>query len=68
MAIVDRIYFPFAVEKPVRYANASGYGRRIPTRYMVKHNNRLRRVYAACFGNACTCYIEQGKDWIVVEL
>ena len=67
MAIVDRIYFPFLVEKPV-HQHTGGYGRKIPTRYMVKHKNRMRRVYAACFSNACTCYIEQGKDWIVVEL
>ena len=45
---------------------ASGYGRRIPTSRMVRLNKRWRRVYCCIFSNAGTCYIEQGKNWIVV--
>ena len=73
--IVDRIYFPFLEERPLSWQNAglsytaSGYGRRIPTRYMVRHNGRLRRVYACCYSNTATCYIEtKNKDWIIVEV
>lgn len=36
---------------------ASGYGKRIPTRYLVQFNGRWRRVYSARFGNAGTAYI-----------
>jgi hypothetical protein len=36
---------------------ASGYGRRIPSRYMVRHNGRWRRVYVCQYGNAGTAYI-----------
>lgn len=36
---------------------ASGYGARIPTRYMVFFNGRWRRVYARQYGNAGTLYI-----------
>lgn len=48
---------------------ASGYGRRIPTRYMVKlpGNKRWRRVYRCQISNAGTCYVLQGSDWIVIE-
>ena len=36
---------------------ASGYGKRIPTRYMVRFNGKWRRVYCAIFSNSGTCYI-----------
>ena len=37
--------------------NATGYGSRIPTRYMVKFNGRWRRVYCRQYSNAGTLYI-----------
>lgn len=36
---------------------ASGYGRRIPTRYKVLFNSRWRRVYVCCYSNSGTAYI-----------
>ena len=36
---------------------ASGYGKRIPTRYMVRLNGKWRRVYLAIFSNSGTLYI-----------
>lgn len=36
---------------------ATGYGRRIPTRYMVQVHGRWRRVYCCQISNAGTCYI-----------
>ena len=36
---------------------ASGYGRKIPNRYMVKYLNRWYRVYSACFSNVSREYI-----------
>lgn len=41
---------------PYHYS-ASGYGRKIPTRYRVRYDNRWRRVYAMCYGNAASVYI-----------
>ena len=40
---------------------ASGYGKRIPTRTMVRYQGKWRRVYVYCFSNAGTAYI--GK-WV----
>lgn len=40
---------------------ASGYGGRIPTLYMVRHNGKWRRVYCAIYSNVGTTYI--GKRW-----
>lgn len=37
--------------------SVTGYGRRIPTCYMVKHFDRWRRVYVCSYGNAGTAYI-----------
>ena len=36
---------------------ASGYGARIPTRYMVKFNDRWLRVYCRIYSNNGTMYI-----------
>ena len=36
---------------------ASGYGKRIPTEHMIKHNGRWRRVYCCIFSNIGTLYI-----------
>jgi len=45
----------------------SGYGRKIPTSHMIKWGNKWRRVYCCIYSNSGTCYILQGKDWIVVN-
>lgn len=36
---------------------ATGYGNRIPTRYMIKYNGKWRRVYCCIHSNSGTCYI-----------
>lgn len=36
---------------------ATGYGKRIPTRYTVRFNGRMRRVYACQYSNAGTLFI-----------
>jgi hypothetical protein len=52
---------------PVRGSTTrSGYGRRIPTSRMVRLRGRWRRVYCCIYSNIGTCYVEQGKDWVVV--
>lgn len=53
---------------------ASGYGRRIPTEWMVQlpGSPRWRRVYVCCFSNSGTAYVDgprgaDGKrEWIVI--
>ncbi len=40
---------------------ANGYGRKLPTRYMLSFNSgRFRRVYATCFSNVASY-------WVVVD-
>ena len=46
----------------------SGYGRKLPTQWMVKlpGSNRWRRVYCCIYSNIGTCYVTKGSDWIVI--
>lgn len=39
---------------------ASGYGAKLPTRYMVQVENRWYRVYSTCFSNT-------SSEWITVQ-
>ena len=43
---------------------ATGYSRRIPSRYKVKHNGRWRRVYICHFSNAGTAYLGKPGAWL----
>jgi hypothetical protein len=47
---------------------ASGYGKRIPTRYMVEHNGRWYRVYCCIFGATGTLFIESKGEDIIVDI
>ena len=42
---------------PMSGRTVSGYGPRIPTQYMVRHNGRWYRVRVVCYGNAGSAYI-----------
>jgi len=46
---------------------ASGYGGKIPTSRMIRHEGRWKRVYVAQYSNSGTAYILKGKDWITVS-
>jgi hypothetical protein len=54
---------------PTAGRDSEGYGRKIPTRWMVKlpEVNRWRRVYVCCISNAGTAYVTVGKGWHVIE-
>lgn len=54
-------------DQPTYGRTQTGYGRKIPTDTMVRHNGKWRRVYVCCYSNAGTAYITQGKDWIVIR-
>ena len=44
---------------------ASGYGRKIATDYMVRFDNGpWRRVYCYCFSNSGTLYALVNKEWV----
>ncbi len=51
------------IEKPLWWQSrglmytATGYGKKIPTQYMVKHQNRWKRVYCCIFSNIGSVYI-----------
>ena len=51
------------VESPLNWQvlglqeTASGYGKKLTTRYKVKYQGRMRRVYAVCYSNVASYYI-----------
>jgi hypothetical protein len=53
-----RVVSAIADETAPRVRNATGYGRKIPTRYRLKcDDGRTRRVYVMNYGNAGSAYI-----------
>lgn len=46
----------------------TGYGSKIPTRYMVKFNDKWRRVYCMQYSNVGTLYIGNRKDNLIVDI
>ena len=49
-------------ERGLMYTS-TGYGKKIPTTYMVKHNNRMKRVYCCIYSNVGSLYIkDKGND------
>lgn len=47
---------------------STGYGKRIPTTYMVKYNNKWRRVYCCVYSNIGKLYIGKISDGLVVTV
>ena len=48
---------------------STGYGRKIPTTYKVKFENRWYRVYCCIYSNSGVCYIiSRGKPLATVDI
>lgn len=60
-------------EKPLRHHlaglsyTATGYGSKLPTRYMVNFENRWYRVYSICYSNVSTEYVLIDGEKIIVQ-
>lgn len=56
----------------IRQANygqtASGYGRKLPTQYMVNYIQRWRRVYVMQFSNSGSTYIIIGGREVFIDV
>jgi hypothetical protein len=46
--------------------SAMGYGRKIPTDWMIQLGTRWHRVYVCCFSNSGTAYIKTKKHPFLV--
>ena len=53
-ALIDA---PLSWHKLGLQQTASGYGKKLTTRYKIAHKGRTYRVYACVFGNAGSLYI-----------
>ena len=47
---------------------ATGYGKRIPTQYMVKYEGKWRRVYCCVYSNAGALYIGNLSDGLLINV
>lgn len=48
---------------------ASGYGKKIPTHYLVRTiNQKWRRVYCAIFSNVGTYYVVENGENVIVDI
>ena len=47
---------------------ATGYGNKLPTRYMVRYDGRWYRVYSICYSNVSTEYVLIRGDKITVTI
>lgn len=45
----------------------TGYGNKIPTRYMIQIDGRKYRIYTRCFSNAGTSYIIFKGEEVVID-
>ena len=59
--VVEVKYEPLEWQKRGLQYTATGYGRKIPTEYMVKHENRWKRVYNCIYSNSGVLYIESNR-------
>ena len=64
---VDAKANPLWWQKQGLMFTASGYGRRIPTEYMVRWGTKWRRVYCCICSNIGTLYIGKIEDGLIVQ-
>ena len=63
-AILD--YKPLTWQKQGLQYTASGYGAKIPTFWVIRYKNKVRRVYCTIYSNAGTCwFMVKGVKYIV---
>ena len=46
---------------------STGYGRKIPTKWMINYNGRNYRLYCCICSNIGTTYIVVGGEWLIVS-
>ncbi len=47
---------------------ATGYGSKLPTRYMVRFDSRWYRVYSVCFSNVSTEYVLIDGQKVITQI
>jgi hypothetical protein len=58
---------PLAWQKLGLMQTATGYGSKLTTTKMLRHNNRWHRIYCMCWSNIGTCYILSRGQQIIVS-
>ena len=58
----------FKRDAPASGQPVTGYGKRIPTGWMVRWGSRNYRVYAVCYSNVASYYIRSNGNRIFLDL
>ena len=56
------------IVKRVNFYTRSGFGMKLPTEYMIKHNKRTKRIYCHTISNCGSLYILDRSQRIYVEI
>lgn len=64
----ELIHNPLWYHKRGLMQTATGYGRKIATEKMIKHNGRLKRIYCCIYSNSGSLYIMDKKEWIFIDI
>ena len=46
----------------------TGYGAKLRTRYVLRYNGRLRRLYCCCYGNSGILFITVHGERVIVDV
>jgi hypothetical protein len=57
-----------ATKEPGYGRTVTGYGGKLPTRYMVQYGGRWRRVYMMQYGNSGSAYIVHGGSELFLDM
>lgn len=69
LAEIEHVEKPLWWQQLVLSYTASGYGKKIPTRHMIRlpGDPIWRRVYCYIYSNAGTCYVAKGDGtWLAI--
>lgn len=55
-------------DEPRYGRTVSGYGSRIPTRFMVKYDGKWLRVYCMQYGNSGSVYVSRGGVTLFLDM
>jgi hypothetical protein len=63
----DLVHSPLPWQKRGLSPTPTGYGARIPTSWKAPYNGKLYRVYATCFSNAGSLWIQSKGEKLYIR-
>lgn len=64
----DELVTGLRITDTPRHRSATGYGRKIPTAYMLQYEGRWHRVYMMQYGNSGSAYLLKYGEVLFLEI